>query len=138
MRWSDIPLNPTSRTLRQFAALWIVFFAGIAAWQYWHHERSTLAVILLVLAVTVGPIGLVRPNLLRPIFVGWMCVAFPIGWVISHIALALLFYGIMTPVAVIFRLSGRDALARRRRSGQDTYWQRKPMPANVQSYYRQS
>jgi hypothetical protein len=138
MRWSDIPFHPSSRTLRQFAGLWIVFFAGFAAWQWFRHERLILALVFLGLAVTVGPLGVFRPQAIRPIFVGWMCLVFPIGWVVSHVMLACAFYGVFTPISVLFRLIGRDALARRHRSDRSTYWTPKPTARDLRSYFRMS
>ena len=69
MHWSDIPWKPSSRTLRQFAAIWIVFFGLLAVWHGFWHERVMVAAVLGVLASTVGPIGLVRPQWIRPVFV---------------------------------------------------------------------
>ena len=40
-----------------------------------------------------------------------MIVAFPIGWAVSHIMLAALFYGLFTPVALVFRTIGRTHCA---------------------------
>src|SRR5690349_1488987 len=107
MRWSDIPFSPTERTLRQFAGLWILFFAGLACWQAFVRSNLFFAAAAGALAVSIGPVGLVRPRLIRPIFVGWMVVAFPIGWVMSRVLLGIVFYGIFTPLALFFRLCGR-------------------------------
>jgi hypothetical protein len=136
MNWSDIPWKPTERTLRQFAALWLVFFSGLAYWHGYVHGRLEVAVVLAALALSVGPLGLARPHLVRPIFVGWIILAFPIGWLVSRVMLACLFYGLFTPVAVVFRLIGRDALHLRRRADA-TYWTPKPAAAGINAYFRQ-
>jgi hypothetical protein len=138
MRWSDIPSTPSSRTLRQFAGLWIVFFAGFAAWQWFRHERLILALVFLGLALTIGPLGLWKPGAIRPIFVGWMCLVFPIGWVVSHVMLACVFYGLFAPIGLLFRLIGRDALSLRPQPDRESYWTPKPAPGGVRSYFRQS
>ena len=52
--------------------------------------------------------------------------------------LAVLFYGLFTPVALLFRLIGRDALSLRRRAGTASYWKPKPAAPAVRSYFRQS
>jgi polyferredoxin len=136
MRWSDLPLNPSARMLRQFAGLWMAFFGGLAAWHFFRRPDHGHAFVLAVLAVSVGPVGLVAPSFVRPIFVTWTVLAFPIGWVVSRLLLLLLFCGIVTPIALLFRVTGRDPLRRRIR-GRDTYWLPKPAPADVASYYRQ-
>ncbi len=133
MRWSDIPFDASRKTLRQFAGLWIVFFGALAAWQAWR-GNSTWGVVW---ALVVGPLGLAKPDVIRPIFVGWMVVAFPIGWTISRLILGLLYYVVFTPLALAFRLTGRDILVRRERPVGDTYWIPKPAVADVRRYYRQ-
>jgi hypothetical protein len=137
MRWSDIPFDPPRKTLRQFAGLWIASFGALALWQALARGHNAQAIVLGALALTVGPIGLVRPEWLRPVYVGWMVLAFPIGWTVSHLVLALLFYGLFTPIGLVFRLIGRDPLQLRRSAGARTYWSAKPMPVDVRRYYQQ-
>ena len=137
MRWSDIPFDPSRATLRQFAGLWLVFFGGLALWQGLVRGQTGLAALFAVLALTIGPLGLLRPGWVRPIYVGWMVLAFPIGWTVSQVMLALMFYGLFTPIGLVFRLLGRDALHRARRPGVESYWTPKPAPAGPKSYFRQ-
>ena len=83
----------------------------------WCGATPRLAAVFAVLALTVGPIGLVRPGWLQPIYVSWMVLAFPIGWTVSQVMLAVMFYGVFTPIGLVFRLIGRDPLHRTRRPG---------------------
>ena len=137
MRWSDIPFSPSTRTLRQFAGLWLAFFGAIAAWQGFARGRVGVAVALACLAIVIGGIGLARPALVRPIFVGWMVLAFPIGWTVSLVLLGLVYYGLFLPIGLVFRLTGRDALQIRPRPGLTTYWTPRPAVADVRRYFRQ-
>jgi hypothetical protein len=123
--------------LRQFAWLWLVFFTGAAAWQYAVRHRPLLAGIVFLLAFTIGPLGLVRPMAVRAVFVGWMFLVFPIGWVVSQLVVALVFYALFTPLAALFRLTGRDLLGRRQRPGATTYWTDYPQVSEVRRYLRQ-
>jgi hypothetical protein len=97
----------------------------------------TVGIVLAVLALTVGPLGLIKPQAIRSVFVCCMIVTFPLGWLISRVILACLFYGIFAPVGLVFKLIGRDALARRPRPDQSTYWESKPMATELASYLRQ-
>jgi hypothetical protein len=137
MQWSDLPLNPSDRTLRQFAGLWILFFGGFAVWQYIAHSRADFAMFLGALAITIGPLGLAFPRAIKPIFVGWLALAFPIGWVVSRVLLMVLFFVVLTPVALVAKTAGRDVLALRRRSDVTTYWKAKEQPVGISSYFRQ-
>jgi hypothetical protein len=137
MRWPDVPWNPPQRQLRQFAGLWLLFFGGLGCWQELVRDNTVAALLLAILALTVGPLGLWKPQAVRPIFVGWMILAFPIGWVVSHVVLAFIFYAVFTPVGLLFRLIGRDALQLRRRPELESYWLPKPAAADVRDYFRQ-
>jgi hypothetical protein len=137
MQWSDLPLNPSRRVLRQFAGLCILFFGGMAAWQYTVHDRQTLALILAAAAVIIGPLGLIAPAAVKPIFIAWLTLAFPIGWVVSRVLVALLFWAVMVPVGFVSRLAGRDVLQRQRRADRSSYWTPKPRPGGLHTYFRQ-
>jgi hypothetical protein len=137
MQWTDIQFNPTQKTLRQFAGLFLVVFGLLALVEIQFRHRPMLGLIYAALAVAVGPLGLLSPGLMRPIWVVWSVVAFPIGWVVSTTILAMLFYGVFTPIRLVFWLIGRDALALRRADVR-TYWIPRPAPRDKRQYFRQS
>jgi hypothetical protein len=137
MQWSDIQFRPPAKTLRQFAGLWLACFGGLSAWEGFVRGHATLAVALAILALTIGPLGLAWPQLVRPVFVAWMILAFPIGWTVSQLILALMFYGLFTPISLIFRLIGRDPLHRARQPGLESYWTPKATPTDSRRYFKQ-
>ncbi len=73
----------------------------------------------------------------RPLFVLMSLVTYPIGFVVSHLALAILFFGVLTPVGLLFRLLGRDPLARRFEPDQPSYWVSLPRVTSKRDYFRQ-
>jgi fatty acid desaturase len=131
MQWTEIPRYPPLRMLRQFGALLAVVSLSMAAWRGSHGGdwRALAAVAVMAAAVT-----LVRPEALRLVFVGWLMLAFPIGWVVGRVALAIIFFGVFMPVGMVLRLIGRDPLRRQRAEG--TYWTRRPR-AKSADYFRQ-
>jgi hypothetical protein len=135
MRWSEIDFRPTCRTVRQFAVLWLLFFGGLAVWES-GNENHSVALGLAALALVGGLGGFIKPALLRPIYAGWMVLVFPLGWAVSHLMLAIIFFGLFTPLALVFRLCRRDALSLRARPGLATYWTSKPAAENVSRYFR--
>jgi hypothetical protein len=137
MHWSDLPTRPSRRVLRQFAALWLLCFLALGTSQYFLKGRPSLGLSLAVAALVVGVPGLIWPSLLRWLFVAAMVVTFPLGWLISLFALAALHYLVITPVAVCFRLRGRDLLGRRPAPGQASFWEPKRTPLDLRSYFRQ-
>jgi hypothetical protein len=137
VRWSDIPTDPTPRTLRQFAALWLGLLGTMALWQWLARDRQALAALLAVLAIGVGSIGLVSPERVRLVYVGLIVATFPIGWVVSQLVLLVVFSLVFTPVSLVFRLIGRDVLGRGWVRDRASYWTPKPAPASVRDYFRQ-
>jgi hypothetical protein len=135
MRWSDIPWQPSIRTLRQFGGLGLLVFGGLAGWHN-HRGDPPEALAFATAALAFGTAGLAWPRALRPVYVGWMLAAFPIGWVVSSVLLGLLYVGVFAPLAGVFRLIGRDALALTLDPGRATYWEPKSTPADVRRYFR--
>ena len=52
-------------------------------------------------------------------------------------AMAVLFYGVFTPIGLFFRLIGRDPLHRRFQPEADTYWVARRPATDVRRYFRQ-
>jgi hypothetical protein len=129
--------NPTERMLRQFAGIWIPFFGAAAAIQQFLYHRHQIAVILVILAVTIGPLGLAWPRAIKPVFVGWMTLAYPVGWMVSRVILGILFLGLFTPVGWLLRKSGKDELGLKRRPHAQTYWLPKPAASDKSKYLSQ-
>lgn len=115
--------HPDDRTLRQFseAALYALGLVAcpLALWR--GHPR--LAAVYWGAAVTVRLVGWARPGALRPLYRASMAVSRPVGWLIAHVAMAILYFVVFAPVAALFRLIGRDALQRRFDRDAVTYWE---------------
>jgi hypothetical protein len=137
VQWSDIQFDPPRKTLRQFAGLWLTCLGGLSVWEGAIKSRVNVAIVLAALAISIGPLGLIWPRLVRPIYVGWMVLAFPIGWTVSQLILALLYYGLFTPIGLIFRAIGRDPLHRAHQRGLETYWSTKEIPSDPRRYFKQ-
>jgi hypothetical protein len=61
----------------------------------------------------------------------------PIGWVISHVILAVIYYLVLTPIGLLLRAAGRDLLARRRDPTAESYWIDRGAKPEVERYFRQ-
>src|SRR5262245_57953683 len=136
MQWSDISFAPPERTLRQFAGLSLFIFGLAAGFQGVVRHHWVLAAVFAALALGIGIPGLIKPPFVRVVYVGAMVLAFPIGWTVSKLILGCMFYGLFTPIALFFRLIGRDSLAIKRQSDLETYWSPKIRSTEASSYFR--
>ena len=63
----------------------------------------------------------VHPSSLAPIYLGWMRAAMAMSRVTTPLVLGLLFFVVMTPVALVLRLLARDSMARRFDRASESY-----------------
>lgn len=116
----QINWQPDRSELRRFGVAMLVmglFAAGLFYWRAW----TTPAVVLGILGAVCGAGALTAPVVLRPIYTVWMVLAMVLGKVISPVVLAICYYGVITPLAFVMRVTGRDKLRLRRR-GETSYW----------------
>ena len=57
--------------------------------------------------------GLVAAQSLRPVYRGWMRFGLLLNRIVTPVVLGIVFFALITPMAKVMRLCGRDALSRR-------------------------
>jgi hypothetical protein len=139
--------KPDRRQLRWFGLFCVIGFGGIGTWIFFQQRlfgvefvESTATVtaqVLWGLAGVCGLAALVLPVALGPLYVALTAISLPIGFVLSHVLMALLFYGLLTPVGLFFRMIGRDPLDRKFDRAASTYWIPRESVKDVTRYYRQ-
>jgi hypothetical protein len=110
--------------LRQFgftfgaliAAIFGVFLpwvsgSDLSQWPIWPW------IILFVFGVWAA----LRPDSLRPVYNAWMRFGLMMSRIVTPLIMAIVFFALITPVAVLFRLIGRDAMDRKLSPTTDTY-----------------
>ncbi len=141
---SLVKLNwkPSPKELRQFGAIFGIGFLLIGLAKYfwiWNRlfERDEkLGTILILTGVVVGAIGLTGTKLALPFYWFWFGIAFVLGNIMSRIVITLIYYGVITPMGLVARLSGRDKLQLKKRAVQ-SYWQDISLPSDPEKYKRQ-
>ena len=142
-----LDLNPGRRTLRQFGIIALVFFGAVGAWTLYRSTflgfeleppaTTILGGTLVALGALSGLLALVAPAAVRPLYVGLVVITFPIGFVVSHVILAVLYYLVLTPIGLLMRLFGYDPMQRRLDPAAPSYWEDKAPVTDVKSYFRQ-
>ena len=99
----------TVKDLRNFGLLVGAIFVVIGFWPVVFRGES-----LRLWAVGLGGVlaifGAVAPATLAPVHKGWMRVGHVLGWINTRILLGIVFYGLVTPIGVMFRLMGKDTM----------------------------
>ncbi len=114
-----------------------IFVPVFGALVWWRTGRMVAPVSIWIAGGLLTAIYWLIPPVRRPIYVGWMYAAFPIGWTVSHVMMAIIYYGVITPIGVVLRASGREPLFRQFDRSARTYWTRHSPPDDVGRYFRQ-
>jgi len=138
MSMIQINRNPTLRELRQFGFIWMGFVAFFGAVAWFKFGNPSLARGLWIASIAVPLLGWAMPSFMRLVFVGMSYLAWPIGFVVSHVVLALVYYGVLTPIGLLMRLFGYDSMKREFDPEAETYWVKRPVAeVDAKSYFRQ-
>jgi hypothetical protein len=129
--------NPKGRQLVVFGLAWLLVLAA-SGWIWWGRGRHSAAEVLWVLSIAVPLGGAAYPPALKGVYLALSYATYPIGFVVSHGVLALLYFLVLTPVGLTMRLFGHDPLARKFDPRARTYWVPREKKGEPGSYFNQS
>jgi hypothetical protein len=111
---------------RSFGTLFVVVFALLGG--YWWWRNNTFFPWALGLSALILLVTLAKPDWLGPANRAWMKLAELLHRVVSPIALGIMFFCVLTPMALVMRMTGRDAMKRRFDPAARTYWLERDPP----------
>jgi hypothetical protein len=134
----SLNLSPSQKQLRDFGFISLVMFfvIGLVLLGLGKVPAKGFMVFCLV-GVVLYILSRISVALIKPVYLVMILLTFPIGWVVSHVMMALFYYGIITPVALFFKLLNRDPLCRKYEPNADTYWIQCKKKRPVKDYFRQ-
>ncbi|MFO0906146.1 MAG: SxtJ family membrane protein [Pirellulales bacterium] len=128
--------NPSTRDLRTFGLL-LGLFTPLMGWLICRKLQVPAPWLPLAFATaTLIVVSVAAPQLLRWVYLVWTAVTFPIGWVVSHVVLALVYWLVITPIGLALRACGKDPMQRGFDPSAASYWQERPRTRDKKSYYR--
>jgi uncharacterized membrane protein YciS (DUF1049 family) len=139
----ELNFDPDERTLRQFGFIALFGFSVLALLAFFERAifafglgqaRPAVALTLGILSVCALAFSLLWPRGNWPLYVGLSVVTFPIGFVLSYVILAILFFLVIAPIGALLRVLGRDPLARGYDPSALSYFQ-KCRPARPKAHY---
>jgi len=113
--------QPTTRKdLRSFGLLVGCVFCLIGLWPM-VLRGEPMRLWALGLGGTLIVLGGIAPQLLAPAHMGWMRIGHILGWINTRILLGIVFYGLVTPIGLFFRLTGKDTVRQTFSEGSQSY-----------------
>ena len=122
---------------RKFGIAFTIFLSVVAVYAVLRNWGWLSCVAALIGSAIIGAITLTAPTKLAPLNRGWFYVGQTMGKIVSPVVLGLIFFGFLTPIALIGRLFGRDELKLKSR-GATSYWiRRDPSESMAESFRNQ-
>lgn len=129
--------NPTRRQLTVFGLSWLVVFGVLGGISWWKTGSFVQAGVLGTIGGVIPALGLVWPGSLRIVFLAASYATAPIGFVVSYVILAVVYYLVLTPIGIVLRLAGKDPMQRRFDGSAKTYWTPRETEKTTERYFKQ-
>ncbi len=135
----EINWNPEKGQLRMFGLTAVIVLGAVAISLRFVFGVSGVAALLVAsVGLCIFVVSLISIKAVRIIYLGLTFAAMPIGLVISFLLMATFYFLILTPVGLVFRLLGRDVLARKFKADTPTYWTPHQQTSDPEQYFHQS
>lgn len=105
---------------RSFGLVFAAVFVIIGCWSLL--DGQTPRWWSLGIAAVCALVAWLKPNLLAKPNRLWMKLGVLLGAVAGPVALGILFYGVLAPMGVVIRMTGKDPLRLKLDAGTDSYW----------------
>lgn len=132
----DIDHVPSAAELRWFGFAVAISLAIIGRLLTRALGWPVLQEVMLVAGIVLCLVYYLAPRTRMPVCKAWRRVQMPIAFVVWHAVLAILYYLIVTPMALAMRLLGRDPLNRRIEPSRPSYWEIHVAPQEAERYFR--
>lgn len=116
-------LNFTNNNLRKFGITMGIAFLVITSAIFIKHRQITVSTSFISGSFFI--LALFIPGCLKPLYSLWMKFASILAWVNTRLILVFLFYIVFTPMGLVMRIFGIDALDKKIDKSRVSYWKRK-------------
>ena len=114
-------MTPQLPSNKKFGLLFAAIFFALALYANYKNEATLIIALLLLTSGFFLFSSFFYQTLLTPLNKAWFMLGLALGKVVSPIVLGIIFFGLITPIALIARLIGRDEL-KLKRPKKSSYW----------------
>ena len=118
-------IKGTTPELRKFAKTMGFIFTLLGLVFFW--RQNGICLYFLGAAFLFLIFGWFFPNQLKFIYKAWISLSLVMGWIMTRLILSLLFFLVVTPVALLARLLGKKFLNLKIDKNMSTYWVEKSL-----------
>ena len=112
-------------TNKNFGIVFFIFFLIISMFPLLNNESIRIWSIILSILFLI--LGIMNSSILSPLNKIWFKFGVLLGRFTSPIIMAIIFFGVITPISIVMKLLGKDLLLLKRNI-KKTYWIEKSLP----------
>ena len=90
-------------------------------------HRMVVSQWFFIIGLAILCLGVLKPVLLRSVYAVFLKITHAIGWFNTRVILVFIFFAIITPIAIIMKIFGKDLLNRKIDKSALTYWVKRPV-----------
>jgi hypothetical protein len=134
--YRHINRNPSTSDRVKLAAVFVVGFGGLGAYQLFRMQREDVGRGLFVTAAVLTVLALL-PVVGKWVYVAWMGLGVTIGLFTQPVFLFLAYALFFVPMSLLFGLIGRDMMKRKLLRKGESYWEDYDESDDLSSYFKQ-
>lgn len=120
---------------RKFGIFFTVIF--LACFLYFYYVNHPSNIVFLILGATLAITTWLKPNFLNPLNKAWYLLGLGLGKIVSPIILGIMFFLMITPLAIGMKLFKRDVLFLKKRKTKSYWIDRNPQGPDSESFKNQ-
>jgi len=115
-------MKPNIGSNRSFGIVFFIVFLIISLWPLLNSNEIRIWAFIISLVFLV--LGLLNSKILTPLNKIWFKFGIFLGNIISPIVMGLIYFVVVTPIALLLKVSGKDVLSLKKTKS-NTYWKNK-------------
>jgi hypothetical protein len=140
--FKDVNWNPGRAERRKFARGLMIGFPAIALvfasiGLFKTHSVSPVCYWLGGIGFAIGLFFWLVPQMAKPFYIVWHFIGCSIGILTGNLVMAVFYFGILTPLGWLLRVTGRLTFRKTFDRTSSTYWQDAEKPVDLNRCYRQ-
>ena len=126
-------IKETKKDLRKFGLTVGIVLAAIGTLLFYFEKSS--AIYFTIIGGLLILLGILFPQLLKPLNKIWMGLAIVLGFIMTRVILTTLFYLVITPIGFLAKIFGKKFMLLKYDKSAKTYWEKRSIIQKKQIDY---
>ena len=126
-------IKETKKDLRKFGLTVGIVLAAIGTLLFYFEKSS--AIYFIIIGGLLILLGILLPQLLKPLNKIWMGLAIVLGFIMTRVILTTLFYLVITPIGLLAKIFGKKFMLLKYDKSAKTYWEKRSIIQKKQIDY---